>query len=158
MDDKPPASLALDSLGIPHQVFKHAGPVSSLEQAARERQQRPEQVVRSILFRLDEDTFAMALVGGPAHISWKKLRQHLRQSRISMASEQEVLAVTGYRIGTVSPFGTRRPLRVLVDPGLLREQVVSLGSGIRGTAIIMRTEDLMKALGSSEVVDLMGES
>lgn len=155
MDETPPASIALQSLGIPHQVFKHAGPVKSLEQAARERAQRPEQVVRSILFRLDENTFAMALVAGPAHISWKKLRKHLGQSRISMATEEEVLAVTGYRIGTVSPFGTRRPLRMLVDPGLLREEVVSLGSGIRGTAIIMKVGDLVRALGEPEIVELL---
>ncbi len=158
MDKKPPASIALESLAIPHQVFKHSGQVNSLEQAARERDQRPEQVVRSILFRLGEDEFAMALVAGPGQVSWKRLRQYLGQSRLTMASEAEVLAVTGYRVGAVSPFGIPQPLRVLVDRGVLREEVVSLGSGIRGTAIIMRTKDLMQALGNPEVIDLMGES
>lgn len=158
MDDKAPASRALEALGIPHQVFTHSGPVSSLEQAARERGQRPEQVVRSILFRLGEDEFAMALVAGPAQISWKKLRKHMGQSRLTMATEEEVLAVTGYRVGAVSPFGLPRPLRMLVDPGLLREEVLSLGSGIRGTAIMMTAADLMTALGEPEVVELVGES
>ncbi len=158
MDERPPASIALESLGIHHQVFRHRGQVNSLEQAARERDQRPGQVVRSILFRLGEDEFAMALVAGPAQISWKKLRQHMGQSRLTMASEEEVLAVTGYRVGAVSPFGIPHPLRVLIDPGVLREEVVSLGSGIRGTAIIMSTTDLMKALGNPEVIDLVGKS
>ncbi len=157
MEEKPPASIALESLGIPHQVFKHIGKVDSLEQAARERGQKPEQVVRSILFRLGEAEFAMALVAGPGQISWKKLRQHMGQSRLTMASEDEVLSVTGYRVGAVSPFGIPRPLRVLVDPGVLGEQEVSLGSGVRGTAIVMRPSDLMRALGDPEVVDLMGD-
>lgn len=156
MDDKPPASIALESLGIPHQVFRHSGQVSSLEQAARERGQRPGQVVRSILFRLGEDEFAMALVAGPAQISWKKLRKHMGQSRLTMASEQEVLAITGYRVGAVSPFGIPRPLRVLVDPSVLRERELSLGSGVRGTAILIKPSDLMRALGQPEVVDLAG--
>jgi len=158
MDEKPPASIALDSLGIPHPVYNPPGPVNSLEQAARERGQRPGQVIRSILFRLGEDEFAMALVAGPNQISWKKLRKHMGQSRLTMADKDEVLAVTGYRVGAVSPFGTPRPLRVLVDPGILREQVVSLGSGVRGTAIIMHVSDLQKALGDPEVVELVGGS
>ncbi len=122
MIDKPPASLALEKLGIPHKVFSHSGQVNSLEQAARERDQRPEQVVRSILFRLSEGEFIMALAAGPAQISWKRLRQHLGQSRLTMASEDEVLAVTGYRIGTVSPFRTAAPYQNPYRPrGIERE-------------------------------------
>jgi prolyl-tRNA editing enzyme YbaK/EbsC (Cys-tRNA(Pro) deacylase) len=56
----------------------------------------------------------------------------------------------------VSPFGTLRPLRVLVDPSVLREQEISLGSGVRGTAIVMNSSDLMRALDSPEVVELTG--
>ncbi len=152
---EPPASKALDSLGIPHQIFRHMGPVNSLEQAARERGERPGQVVRSILFRLGEDEYVMALVAGPAQISWKKLRKHMGQSRLTMASEDEVLTVTGYRVGAVSPFGTARPLRVLVEPALLNEENVSLGSGVRGVAIIMKTKDLMRGLKDPEIVKLV---
>lgn len=155
MIDKPPASLALEKLGIPHRVFRHLGQVNSLEQAAQERDQRPEQVVRSILFRLNEGEFIMALVAGPAQISWKRLRQHLGISRLTMASEDEVLAVTGYRIGAVSPFGLPQPLRVLIDPGILKEEVISLGSGVRGTAIIMNSSELLRALNESEEVQLV---
>lgn len=155
MIDKPPASLALEKLGIQHKVFSHSGQVNSLEQAAQERDQRPEQVVRSILFRIGEGEFIMALVGGPSQISWKRLRQHLGISRLTMASEGEVLAVTGYRIGAVSPFGLLRPLKVLIDPGVLKEEKISLGSGIRGTAIIMKSSDLLRALNESEEVQLI---
>ncbi|HTP03468.1 MAG TPA: YbaK/EbsC family protein [Anaerolineales bacterium] len=153
--DNPPASVALEQLGIPHTVFRHAGPVNSLEQAAAERGQRPEQVVRSILFRLGEDEYLMALVAGPDQISWKKLRKHVGQSRLTMASEEEVLSVTGYRVGAVSPFGVPRPLKVLVDQGVLREQTVSLGSGVRAVAIVMQSADLLKALADHEVVELV---
>lgn len=156
MDQNPPASLALDKSGIPHSVFRHAGQVNSLEQAAEERGQRPEQVIRSILFRIGEDQFLMALVAGPAQISWKKLRQHLGQSRLTMASEEEVLAVTGYLVGAVSPFGLPQPLEVLVDPGVLKEDVVSLGSGLRGVAIIMKSADMMRGLVRASVVNLIG--
>jgi Cys-tRNA(Pro) deacylase len=154
MDEISPVSIALEKLGIPHRVFRHEHQVTSLEQAARERGQRPEQVVRSILFRTGEDEFMMALVAGPAQISWKALRKHLGQSRLTMATEEEVLAVTGYRVGTVSPFGTARQLKVLIDPGVMKEEEISIGSGMPNTGIILRSADLHHALSGAEIIKL----
>ena len=155
MTDLPPVSVALEKLGIPHRVFRHDGEVHSLEQAASERGQRPEQVVRSILFRIGEDDFLMVLVAGPAQIPWKALRKHLGQSRLTMATEDEVLAVTGYRIGAVSPFGLPRKLKVLIDAGVMQEEEISIGSGIRGCAVILKGADLRHALPDAEVVPLV---
>ena len=154
MTEQPPVSIALEKLGIPHRVFRHENPVTSLEQAASERGQRPGQVVRSILFRIGEDEFIMALVAGPAQISWKVLRKHLGQSRLTMATEAEVLEVTGYRVGTVGPFGLPRPLKVLIDASVLKEDEVSIGSGVRNTGVILKSADLQQALGNSEVMAL----
>jgi Cys-tRNA(Pro)/Cys-tRNA(Cys) deacylase len=157
MAETPPVSIALQELSIPHRVFRHEGEVHSLEQAARERGQRPEQVVRSILFRIGEDDFLMVLVAGPAQIPWKALRKHLSQSRLTMAMEDEVLAVTGYRIGAVSPFGLPRQLKILIDAGVMREDEVSIGSGIRGCTVILKSADLRRALPDAEVVSLIEE-
>jgi len=152
--DLPPVSRALQALGIPHRIFTHTEPVTSLEEAARQRGQRPSQVVRSILFRVGQDEFRMALVAGPAQVSWKILRRHLGQSRLTMATEEEVLSVTGYRTGTVGPFGLPRPLKVLIDPGVLDEEEISIGSGVRGTAVILKSADLQRGLPEAEVVAL----
>jgi Cys-tRNA(Pro)/Cys-tRNA(Cys) deacylase len=155
MDEIPPVSIALDKLDIPHRVFRHENWVTSLEQAARERGQKPEQVVRSILFRFVEDEFVMVLVAGPAQTSWKALRNALGKSRISMATEDEVLAVTGYRIGTVGPFGIRRQLKVLIEAEVVSEEEISIGSGMRNTAIMLRSADLRRGLEDAEVVSLL---
>ena len=155
MENQPPVSIALEKLGIAHTVFHHSGQVNSLEQAAQERNQRLEQVVRSILFRLSENEYLMVLVAGPKQISWKALRKHVGQSRLTMASEDEVFAVTGYRIGTVSPFGLPRPLRILIDEGVLMENHVSTGSGIRNVAIMMKSAELRRALSDAEIVSLL---
>lgn len=136
-----------------HQIFVHNGPVESLEQAARERNQRPEQVVRSIVFRLAEDEFVMVLMPGPSQVPWKALRRYLGQSRLTMANEEELLKVTGYQPGTVNPFGLPRLMRVLIDQGVMDQETVSLGSGIRGVAIMMKPEHLIQALDQVEIVD-----
>lgn len=142
----PPASLALTALGIPHRVFTHSGAVHSLEQAAQERGQSPDQVIRSILFRLAEGKYALVLMAGPRQIDWKTLRRHFSQSRLSMAKPEEVLAVTGYAVGAVSPFGLLESLPILVDESVLAQEEVSIGSGVRATTIFMQTSDLLRAL------------
>lgn len=151
MTNQPPVARALADLGIPHRVFVHAGPVHSLQQAAEERGQRPEQVVRSILFRLGQDRFAMVLVAGPAQVAWKTLRQHLGQSRLTTATEEEVLAITGYPIGAVSPFGLPQPLPIYIDKSVLAEAEISIGSGVRGTTVILSSADLRAALPDAEI-------
>ena len=136
--DKPPASLALDALGIEHRIFLHEGSVTSFEQAASERGQRP------------------------AQVDWKSLRKLVGRSRVRMATEDEVLEVTGYRTGTVSPFGMKnqtrpefdRRVRALIDASVLREEEVSIGSGVRNTAIILKSTDLQRALKDAEIVNL----
>lgn len=148
-----PVTLALSTKNVPYRVFRHPGPVHSLEQAAEERGQEPEQVVRSILFRLAKGQYIMVLMAGPSQISWSALRQYLGQSRITTASREEVLQVTGYELGAVSPFGLPCPMRVLVDESVLEQEVVSIGSGKRGLTVILGTEDLMRALGDVEVVN-----
>jgi len=158
MNDKPPASIALDSLGIPHRVFVHETPVVSFEQAAADRGQRPGQIVRSILFQIRPEEHLMVLVAGPNQIDWRKLRQFVKRSRIRMATEEEVLEVTGYRIGTVSPFGVRNPVKVLIDASVLKEEEVSLGSGVRNVAIIMKSVDVQHALGDVKIVELLESS
>jgi Cys-tRNA(Pro) deacylase len=148
---KTPVSMALAKLGIPHRQFTHAGSVLSLEQAAAERGQRPAQVVRSILFRLSADRFAMVLVAGPDSVAWKALRKAVGQSRLTMATEDEVLRVTGYVIGTVSPLGLPQPVAVYVDEGVLAEAEISIGSGARGTTVILSSADLVRALPDAVV-------
>ena len=165
MIDKPPASMALDAMGIEHRIFLHERPVTSFEEAASHRNQRPEQIVRSILFQIRPEEFLMVLMAGPAQIDWKSLRQLVKRSRIRMATEEEVLEVTGYRVGTVSPFGLKnqtrpefdRRVRVLIDASVLKEAEISIGSGVRNMAIILKSADIQRALGSVEVVSLTEE-
>ena len=141
-----PVTTALDSLQIQYRLFTHPGPVSSLEQAAAERGQRPEQVVRSILFRLDQCRFAMVLVAGPSQVAWKALRQVVGQNRLTMAGSDEVLAVTGYPIGAINPLWLPTPMPIYIDDGVIAEEEVSIGSGERGTTVILSSADLVRLL------------
>lgn len=151
-----PAIDELRARQIPHRVFQHAGPVTSLEQAAAERSQQPEQVVRSIVFRLSEDDFIMVLMAGPGQVPWKFLRRFTGQSRLTMATEEELLRVTGCVPGTVSPFGLPQPMRVLVESHILDQPEVSLGAGVRGVAVIMNPQVMVDSISNVEVITIDG--
>jgi len=157
MSENPPASVALKKLNIPHRVFLHEKLVTSFEQAASDRNQRPEQIVRSILFQVRSGEFVMVLMAGRDQIDWKKLRQLVKRSRVRMATDEEVLQVTGYRVGTVSPFGLKNQVRMMMDASVLKEDEISIGSGGRNVALIMKGEDVQRALKDAEVVSLAEE-
>ena len=142
-----PATEYLEASGVSFSIFYHHGDVKSVEQAAAERDQEPDQVVRSILFRLDESNFILVLMPGPNQINWKLLRSHLNKSRITMATPEEVLKITGYPIGAVCPFGLRTKLPILVDTSLKQQKEISLGFGRHSTALMMKTTDFLTALG-----------
>jgi len=146
MDSSTPVTAALDELGVKYRLHLHAGPVRSLEQAARERDLEPAQIVRSLLFRLEGGQFVLVLMPGPGQVSWPKLRQHLGVTRLTMATADEVEDVTGYPPGAVSPYGLVRPLRLLADRRLTDLTTVSIGAGIRNAGILLEAQDLLRSL------------
>jgi Cys-tRNA(Pro)/Cys-tRNA(Cys) deacylase len=150
MDKIVPAARELDQRGIAYRLFEHPQPPESLEEAARQRGQTPQQVIRSILFRLSEAEFVMVLMAGPGQISWKHIRAAVGVSRISMASEAEVLSVTGFVRGAVTPLGLPHPLRILADVSVFIPKEISIGWGVRGVAVIMNSTDLKGALEGVE--------
>lgn len=156
MDQNISSAIArLRELAIPHRVFQHSREVRSLEQAAQERNQRPEQVIRSLLFRLDENNFVMVLMPGPGQVPWKSMRRYLNLSRITMASEAELLTVTGCLPGSVNPIAVLQEVRILVEQTILSFSEISIGSCIRGLAIIMTPQDMLRSIGPYEIVNFI---
>lgn len=137
---------ALEAAGVDFRLHHHESPLHSLEQAAAERNLLPGQIVRSLLFRLEGGSFVLVLVPGPDKLDWGQLRRHLAVSRITTASPEEVLEVTGYEPGAVSPFGLRTPVRILADRAILEYDRISLGAGVRDTGI---------ELDRSQAIDLL---
>ena len=156
-NDTTPVTRDLTARAIPFRFFHHPGPVNSLEQAALERGQDQSQVIRSILFRMPDNVFVMVLIAGPSQISWKALRQHLGTSRMTMATDEEVAAVTGYLPGSVSPFGLTTPVRLLIDENVFKNAEVSLGSGVRSTTVILKSQALRQAFPDAEVGSFCNE-
>lgn len=146
MKPSTPVAQVLDELNIPYKLHLHDHQILSLEQAAQERGLDPNQIVRSLVFRCEGLEYVMVLMPGPMKVDWPKLRRYLGVSRITTASVEQVLDLTGYELGAVSPLGLPRPVRILADESILDQGTISIGAGIRNAGVIMKREDLLRIL------------
>jgi Cys-tRNA(Pro)/Cys-tRNA(Cys) deacylase len=152
VDAGTPATAAATALGLSHAVTRH-GPVGSLEEAAAARGVEPHQVVKTMVIRVSEGEHVFVLVPGDREIAWPKLRALLGVNRLTMASAEAAHEVTGYVRGTITPLGSRTPLKVLVDASI--DGRISIGAGALGVALIVDAAELASALEAT-VADVTG--
>lgn len=142
-DQSDRALSAAAELGLAHEVTRH-GPVRSLAEAAAARGVEPHHVVKTMVVRVSEGEHVFVLVPGDREIAWAKLRGLLGVNRLTMASADAAYDVTGYVRGTITPLGSRTPLRVVADASI--EGRISLGGGAHGVALTVAAAELLAAL------------
>ena len=133
--------------------FVKTAPASSAEESARLQSIRLSQLLKTIVVRKGDEDYVFVLVPGDRAIDWKKLRSLLHVSRASLPERAEAERVTGYSVGTITPFGSSTPLPVILDSAALEESLVALGAGERGMNVHVSPSDLRQHLGA-EVGDV----
>ncbi|MFT4294545.1 MAG: YbaK/EbsC family protein [Micropruina sp.] len=142
----PAAATAARASGLEVTVTRH-GPVSSLAEAAAVRGIEPRDIVKTMVVRRAADDFLFVLVPGDAEISWPKLRALLGVSRLSMPDAETAHRATGYRRGTITPFGATTAWPVIADASIAGRRV-SMGSGVHGVAMSVDADAMLAALGA----------
>jgi len=145
MASEEPSSPAIDAVASAGVDFRlvHHGEVRSAEEAAEKRGISIGQLAKTLVVRIEEDRYVLVLVPGDAGMDYKKLRSHLAVRRLSMPDPDEAYEATGYRRGTITPFGAGHP--AILDTGLLGHDEISLGAGVSGWAIHLDPADLVEA-------------
>lgn len=141
-----PAIRAVASSGLVHEIVEY-GRVSSVEEAAVARGVELARVIKTIVVRRGEGDLVMVLVPGDRVIDWAKLRAVLGVSRMSLASADEAFEATGYRPGTITPFGATTALPVIADASM--GGLASIGGGAHGVAINVDAQELIGFLGAT---------
>ena len=152
-DASTPALDAVAATGLAHQIVR-TEPATSAEESARFQGVEPHQLLKSIVVRRGEGDHIFVLVPGPRQIDWKKLRKHLGVSRVSLPDRDEATRVTGYEVGTITPFGSTTRLPVIIDASA-GEGLVTIGGGARGVNIHADVQELAAELGA-EFADVTG--
>ena len=147
-----PATIALDAAGVTYRLVRTEVARSAEESAAF--QGIPVgSLLRSILVRRAADDFFFVLVPGGRRFNWPKLRQLLGTNRLTLPTEEEAKAETGYVRGAITPFGARRPWPVIADASIEGLELVAIGGGARGVNVHLAPADLVAAT-NAQVVDI----
>lgn len=147
-----PAIAALEVAGVPFRIVR-TEIARSAEESARLQGIALGSLLRSILVRRAADDFLFVLVPGGRRFDWPKLRALLGTSRLTLPTEEEAMAETGYARGAITPFGARRPWPVIADASIEGLTVVAIGGGARGVNVHLAPVDLVAATGA-QVVDI----
>ncbi len=88
----------------------------------------------------------LCLVPGDRRLDDRLLaaRRGVGRKQVKLASAEQVLALTGYPIGGVSPFGVPSPLPALVDESMRRFETVWIAAGSASAILPIRLDDLVR--------------
>jgi len=145
-----PALVAVAESGVEFRVVRFE-PARDLAEAAGRRGTTVDRILKTMVVRTGENAYVIVLVPGDRVIDWGALRDHLGLRRLALADADQAYEATGYRRGTITPFGVVPALPVVVEAGVVGRGEISVGAGVPGTAIHLDVDDLIDAVGAVPV-------
>jgi prolyl-tRNA editing enzyme YbaK/EbsC (Cys-tRNA(Pro) deacylase) len=108
-------------------------------------------------FTCNKKQLTLVVIAGNYRVNWNLLRNFLGENRISFATPGEVIYETNYQLGTVRTFLIKQYIPVLLVQTCFDNDTISIGSSIAHTAIMMKSQDLLKVLPESKVVSFANQ-
>ena len=106
----------------------------------------PEQVFKTLVVRGDRTGVLMACIPGNAELGLKALAAASGNKKVELVAVKEVLGLTGYIRGGVSPVGTRKPYPLYLDETVDLWDLVAVSAGVRGCQMLLAPADLRRAV------------
>lgn len=130
--------------GIEAEIIQLPTPVKTVAQAAAAIEVSPEQIVKSLLFMADK-TPLLVIALGPERVEPAVIAQFTNSdpNEIKLCPPEQVLAITGYGVGTVPPLGHGQPLEIIVDQRLMELSKVYAGGGSHSTLLGITPSELI---------------
>ena len=133
--------------GIPFDVITYSHEEKGAEFAAKAIEFPLEQTIKTLVVDLGNMRCALVLMPGDRRLALKDLVTVFSVKRIALADQAIAEKVTGYHVGGISPFGTKRKLPVVMEESLMAFEKVVINGGKRGVMLMMTPEDIVHALG-----------
>ena len=135
----------IEDEGVAAEIVYVEVETSTVEAAASAVGVRPEQIGKSILF-LAHGRPILVIANGTTRVSYKRLAKYLglNRKKLKLAKAPEVLNVTGYTVGTVPPFGHRRPLQTVLETEVLNQNELFAGGGAINALVRVSSAELLR--------------
>ncbi len=108
-------------------------------------------VIKTLVLETDVGKPLLVLMHGDRAVSTKNLARTLGVKSVKPCEMEKAERVTGYQVGGISPFGTRRPLPVYVEQTILELERFCINGGKRGFLVEITPAELRKALAVKAV-------
>jgi Cys-tRNA(Pro) deacylase len=109
------------------------------------------QVIKTLVFETDSRQPFLVLMHGDREVSTKQLARTLEVKRVLPCSPASAQKYTGYQVGGISPFGTKKELPVYAEKTIFNLASLFINGGERGFLVEISPQDLKKALPIKEV-------
>jgi Cys-tRNA(Pro)/Cys-tRNA(Cys) deacylase len=131
---------------VPHEVVTYNHQEKGAEFAAMAVGFPLARTIKTLVVELDGRSFVLALMPGDRQLSLKKIAAACNAKRAAMAEIADAERLTGYLVGGISPFGTQKPFKVIMEAALKAHPEVMINAGRRGTMIKMKPGDIIETL------------
>jgi len=140
----------LDSLGISYELREYTVDPEDLaaESVAAKIGMPAEQVFKTLVARGDRNGPCFAVIPGNTELDLKALAAHSGDRKAELAPLKEVQPLTGYIRGGVTVLGAKKQFPVFADETIELWDQISISAGVRGTQIILRPADYLRATGA----------
>jgi len=113
----------------------------------------PEQVFKTLVARGDRTGTLLACVPSSTTLDLKATAAVSGNKKVELVGLKEVLDLTGYIRGGVSPIGTKKPFPVFLDETAMLWDVISVSAGIRGCQMLLPAARLVE-LANAQVFEI----
>lgn len=145
----------LEEAKVEARVEEFAEGTPTAEDAARATGASPAEIVKSLVFSCDGRAI-LVMVPGDRRADTGKIARALGCERVRPARPDAVAEATGFPAGGVAPFPLPRIETVLIDRGLLANELVWIGAGSERHMAALAPADLVR-LARARAVDAVAE-
>lgn len=151
MSKSTPATRALETAAVAFTVhaYDYDPDAESIGlQAAAALGEDPARVLKTLMALVDGKPVCV-IAPSDQEVSMKKLAGAVSGKSAQMMKPPEAERVTGYKVGGISPFGQRKPVRTVIEQRALAHDYVYVNGGQRGLQVRLKpteVRDVLKAI------------
>ena len=144
------AARILEAADVPYELREYAVDEEHLAatEVAAAVGMPPEQVFKTLVVRGDRTGVVLAVIPGNAELDLKALANASGNKKVELVAVKEVLGLTGYVRGGVSPVGTKKAYPVYLDETAILWDRIAVSAGMRGCQMLVAPDDLIRVTGA----------
>ena len=143
-----PATRALTAAGVAFTVhtYDYDPDAESIGlQAASALGEDPARVLKTLMALVDGRPVCV-IVPSDQEVSMKKLAAAVSGKAAQMMKPLEAERLTGFKVGGISPFGQRKPVRTVIEQSAMTLEQVYVNGGQRGLQVRLSPHDVQAVL------------